>query len=1025
MNRIKTLCASFVLSCIMGVSVFAQGGYEVKGVVVDAIGPIIGAAVVEQGTTNGASTGLDGDYVLTVSSADAVVEISCIGYASQSFVASQVPAVVTLSEDTQFLDEVVVIGYGTVKKEDMTGSITAIKSEELNRGAMVNTQDMLKGKVPGLLITPGDGGPGSGSTIRIRGAASLNASNDPLIVIDGVPIARDGGFGMSNPLDMINPNDIESFTVLKDASSAAIYGSRASNGVILITTKKGKGSRAQVSYSESVSVQTNSRQLQVFSPEEFRGFIKDTYGIYWDGDQLMGDTSTPAGKAIASRLSKDNNTNYQDIIFQTALTHDRNVSVSGNVKDRMPYRASLGYTDQMGTLVGSTYDRGTLDLGIQPNFFDKHLTLNLNAKGVYTYSNYADSGVVGNAAFFNPTQDPYFRNEDGSVDYNTTNGYFNYGTGRGESFAPNTLLGVSPMSQLYDRISYGTSRRLIASAAVDYKVHGFEALKFNVTASTDVSDYNNKNGSVVGSYQAWSDTENRGIGQYSKEWQLRRSSALEAYANYNETWGIHNLDLMAGYSWQHFYGSNRTISYFNVTDEVKLNENETVDGRYPTWKWESYLVSFYGRINYSIASKYLFTFSLRNDGSSRFSPDTRWGLFPSGAFAWNIKEEGFLKDVKKVSQLKLRLSAGMTGQQDGIGEYAHLSRYGLSTDVYQQYFMGSNGFQFMWTPGAYDPNIKWETTTTYNVGVDFGFFGDRITGNVDAYLRNTDDLLNSVLTPMGSNFGNTVLTNVGSMQNKGIEFALNVIPVQTEDWHLSIGVNGTFQDTKFTKLNATDDDSYYIQTSGISHGTGSYVGRHQVGYAPYSYWVFKQLYDQNGMPIQNAFVDLNEDGVINNDDKYCAGDPNPDFYYGLNLKLSYRNWDFGFNGHGSIGYKVFNDFASNHSTAYFDVNAGNLPNFATAVKRTGFTQISGDYQFFSDFYLENASFFRMDDINLGYTFRDINEKGANIRVAASCQNVFVITNYSGIDPEINSTDGVDRTFWPRPRTFSVRLNVNF
>ena len=597
MNRIKTLCASFVLSCIMGVSVFAQGGYEVKGVVVDAIGPIIGAAVVEQGTTNGTSTGLDGDYVLTVSSADAVVEISCIGYASQTFVASQMPAVVTLGEDTQFLDEVVVIGYGTVKKEDMTGSITAIKSEELNRGAMVNTQDMLKGKVPGLLITPGDGGPGSGSTIRIRGAASLNASNDPLIVIDGVPIAREGGFGMSNPLDMINPNDIESFTVLKDASSAAIYGSRASNGVILITTKKGKGSRPQVNYSESVSIQANSRQLQVFSPEEFRGFIKDTYGIYWEGDQLMGDTSTPAGKTIAARLSKDQNINYQDIIFQTALTHDRNVSVGGNVNDRMPYRASLGYTDQMGTLVGSTYDRATLDLGIQPNFFDKHLTLNLNAKGVYTYSNYADSGVVGNAAFFNPTQDPYFRKPDGSVDYDTCNGWFNYGTGTGENFAHNTLLGVGPMSQLYDRISYGTSRRLIASAAVDYKVHGFEALKFNVTASTDVSDYNNKNGSVVGSYQAWADTENRDIGQYSKEWQLRRSSALEAYANYNETWGIHNLDLMAGYSWQHFYGSNRNISYFNVTDEVKLNARETVDGRYPIWKWESYLVSFYGRIN--------------------------------------------------------------------------------------------------------------------------------------------------------------------------------------------------------------------------------------------------------------------------------------------------------------------------------------------------------------------------------------------------------------------------------------------
>ena len=1025
MNRIKTLCASFVLSCIMGVSVFAQGGYEVKGVVVDAIGPVIGATVIEQGTANGTSTGLDGDYILTVSSANAVVEVSCIGYATQTFVASQLPATVTLLEDTTFLDEVVVIGYGTVKKEDMTGSITAIKSEELNRGAMVSTQDMLKGKVPGLLITPGDGGPGSGSTIRIRGAASLNASNDPLIVIDGVPIAREGGYGMSNPLDMINPNDIESFTVLKDASSAAIYGSRASNGVILITTKKGKGNKPQVSYSGSVSVQQNSKKLQVMNPTEFREFIKDTYGIYWEGDQLMGDTSTPAGKAIASRLSKDSNVDYQDIIFQAAITHDHNVSVSGNVSDRMPYRASIGYTDQMGTLKGSTYDKGTLDISLSPNFFDKHLTLNLNAKGVYTYQNYADSGVVGNAAFFNPTQAPYFYNEDGSIDYDTCNGYFNYGTGRGENFTPNTLLGVGPMSQLYDRISYGSSRRLIASAGVDYKVHGFESLRFNVTASTDISDYNNKNGSVVGSYQAWSDTENRGIGQYSKEWQLRRSSALEAYANYNETWGIHNLDVMAGYSWQHFYGANRSISYFNETDEIKLNDGETAEGRYPKWQWESYLVSFYGRINYSIASKYLFTFSLRNDGSSRFSPATRWGLFPSGAFAWNAKSEDFLKDVKELSQLKVRLSAGMTGQQDGIGEYAHLSRYGLSTDVYKQYYMGSNGFQFMWTPGAYDPNIKWETTTTYNVGVDFGFFGDRITGNVDAYLRNTNDLLNEVMTPMGSNFGNKVLTNVGSMQNKGVEFAFNFIPVQTNDWHLSIGVNGTVSDTKITKLNATDIDGYYINTSGISHGTGSYIGRHQVGYAPYSFWVFQQLYDESGKPIQNAFVDRNEDGVINNDDKYCAGNANPDFFYGLNVKLSYKNWDFGFNGHGSFGYKVFNDFASNNSTAYFDVNAGNLPNFANAVKRTGFTQISGDYQFYSDFYLEDASFFRLDDINLGYTFKEIGNWAGNIRIAASCQNVFVLTKYSGIDPEVNSTDGVDRTFWPRPRTFSLRLNVNF
>ena len=1025
MNRIMTLCASFLLSCIMGVSVFAQGGYQVKGVVVDAIGPVIGATIIEQGTTNGTSTGLDGDYVLTVSSADAVVEISCIGYASQTFVASQVPATVTLGEDTTFLDEVVVIGYGTVKKEDMTGSITAIKSEELNRGAVVNTQDMLKGKVAGLNIIPGDGGPGSSSTIRIRGAASLKVSNDPLIIIDGVPIATGAGAGMSNPLDMINPNDIESFTVLKDASSAAIYGSRASNGVIMITTKKGKGSKPQVSYSGSASVQTNSSQLQVMNPEQFRGFIKDNYGIYWEEGKLVGDVTTAAGKVIAARLSENTNVNYQDIIFQTAFTHDHNVSVAGNVKNALPYRVSLGYTSQEGTLVGSTYDKGTLDVSLSPSFLDKHLTLNLNGKGVYTHSNYGDSGVVGNAAFFNPTQDPYFRNEDGSIDYTTTNGYFNYGTGRGDKFTPNTLLGVGPMSQLYDRISYGDSRRFIGSAGIDYKVHGFEALKFVATASIDWSDYNNRNGVEVGSYQAWSDSENRGIGQYSEEWRMNKTETFEAYANYNETFGKHNVDFVGGYSWQHVYGSKQDVSYFNVTDEIKLKDNKTFEELYPKWAWESYMVSFYSRLNWSIDSKYLFTASIRTDGSSKFAPASRWGVFPSGAFAWNMKEEDMFKDMKELSQLKLRLSAGITGQQDGLGEYAHLARYSLSTDAYKQYFMGTNGFQYMWTPASYDPNITWETTATYNAGFDFGFYGDRITGSVDAYLRNTRDLLNDVQTPMGSNFGNTVYTNIGSMQNKGLEFAVNFIPVQTKDWHFAFGLNGTFQKSTITKLNATDDPNYYENASGISHGTGSYVGRHQVGYAPYSYWVLQQVYDEKGMPIQNQFVDRNEDGVVNADDKYCAGDPTPDFYYGFNMKLQYKDWDFGFNAHGSLGYKVFNDFASNNSSAYFDVNAGNLPNFATAVFRTGFKKISDDYQYVSDFFLEDASFLRMDDINVGYTFREIGNWAGNIRVAASCQNVFVLTKYTGIDPEITSPTGVDGSFWPRPRTYSVRLNINF
>lgn len=1009
MNRILSLFAGLMFLSIFTPPVSAQNGYEVKGVVKDQIGPVIGATLIEQGTGNGASTGLDGDFILAVSGPDAVVEISCIGYKTLTFKASDVPAVVMLQEDAIFLDDVVVIGYGTVKKEDMTGSVVAIKSEELNRGAVVSTQDMLKGKVPGLQIIPGDGGPGSGSTIRIRGAASLNASNDPLIVIDGVPIAVDGGAGMANPLETINPNDIESFTVLKDASSAAIYGSRASNGVIIITTKRGKGGRPQVSYSGSVSVQTNSKRIPTMTPGEFREYVAATF-----------PAGTDTGNYVSGLLG-DVNTDWQALIFRPAISHDHNVSLSGNIKERMPYRASIGWTSQQGTLETSKYDRGTVDISLSPNFFDNHLTVSLSGRGVYTNQRYADSGAVGNAAFFNPTQDPYFRNEDGSIDYTTTNGFWNYGSGRGENFTPNTLLGVGPLSQLYDVDNRGSALRMIGNAQVDYKVHGFEALKFNLSLGMDLSEYKSHNGVNPGSFQAYADTENRGIGQYTESRQLRRNQVLEFYANFNKEWGIHHLDVMAGYSWQHFYSSDRSVTYFNVTNEQKGD-----DSRYPYNNQESYLVSFYGRINYSIDSRYLFTFSLRNDASSRFSPETRWGLFPSGAFAWNIKEESFLKSVLPVSQLKLRLSAGQTGQQEIGSNYAYMAINSLSTNVYQQYYMGNAGYQFYLTPGAYDPNIRWETTTTYNVGVDFGFLDDRITGNVDAYLRQTKDLLNSVITPMGANFGNTVLTNIGSMENKGIEFSLNVIPVETEDWHLSIGFNGTFQDTKFTKLNNTDDPDYAIQVGGITKGTGSMLSVHKVGYAPYSFRTFQQVYDSEGRPVQNALVDRDGDGAITDNDRYISGkSPNAKFYYGLNVKLTYKNWDFGFNGHGSAGNWLFNDFASANSTSNLDVNAGNLPNFAQYVKTTGFTGANSGEQWYSDMFLENASFFRMDDINLGYTFRNIRNWGGDIRLAFSAQNVFVITGYSGVDPELPGTTGIDGTIWPRPRTYSLRVNVNF
>ena len=1009
MKKILSVLTVQLLLCLAAASISAQDGYEIKGVVQDALGPVIGVTLMEQGTTNGTSTGLDGDFTLTVSGPDAMVEVSCIGYKTQIFKASELPPVITVTEDALFLDDVVVIGYGTVKKEDMTGSVTAIKSEELNRGAVVSTQDMMKGKVPGLQIIPGDGGPGSGSTIRIRGAASLNASNDPLIVIDGVPIAVDGGAGMANPLETINPNDIESFTVLKDAYSAALYGSRASNGVIIITTKKGQGSKPQVSYSGSVSVQTNSKRIPTMTPGEFRDFVSETF-----------PAGTPTGDYILEHMGTVD-TDYQDLIFRTAISHDHNVSLSGNVKERMPYRASVGWTSQQGTLHTSKYDRGTVDISLSPNFFDNHLTVSLSGRGVYTDQTYASGGVVGAAAFFNPTQDPYFRNEDGSIDYSTANGFWNYGSGRGENFVPNTLLGAGPLSILYDRDNYADAMRFIGNAQFEYKVHGFEALRLNLSLGMDISNTQIYDGVNPGSFQAYTDTEARGWGQFSKTRNFRRNQVLEFYANYNEEWGIHHLDVMAGYSWQHFYSADHGVTYFN---ETGLQKGE--DSRYPWDLQESYLISFYGRINYSIDSRYLFTFTLRDDASSRFSKDTRWGLFPSAAFAWNVKEESFLKSYDPITALKLRLSVGQTGQQEIYLNYPYLARYSMSTDVYKQYLMGQNGYMFYLTPAAYDPNIKWETTTTYNVGLDFGFLNDRISGSVDAYIRDTKDLLNRVLTPMGSNFGNTVLTNIGSMRNKGVEFSLNLIPVQTTDWSVMVGLNGTFQDTKFTKLNNTDDPDYSIQIGRISKGTGSLLQRHMVGYAPYTFYTFQQVYDSEGRPVQNALVDRDGDGTITEADRYMTGkSPNPDFFYGINFKVSYKNWDFGFNGHGSVGNYAFNDFASANSTSNLDVNAGNLPNFTTIVTKTGFTAANSGEQWYSDMFLENASFFRMDDINLGYTFRSLGSWETDIRVAFSVQNVFVITGYSGVDPEIPGVYGIDGSIWPRPRTYSLRLNINF
>ena len=1014
MDRCRNILTSLALFCAGGVLLFAQGGYGVSGTVQDQFGPIIGATVLEQGTSNGTSTDEEGDFSLTVSSPDSPVEISCIGYVSQTYQASQVPSTITLKEDSEYLDESVVIGYGTVRRDDMTGSISAIKADDLNRGAVVSTQDMLKGRIPGLLVIPGDGGPGSGSRIRIRGAASLNASNDPLIVIDGVPIAQGAAGAMSNPLDLLNPNDIESFSVLKDASAAAIYGSRASNGVIIITTKKGTGLKPQVSYNGSVSVQHISKKVPVMSAQELMDFYSEIY-----------PSGTTTGDRIA-QLVGDSQTDWQDLIFRTAFATEHNLSLYGNVKGRMPYRASAAYNGQQGTLQESSYTRATADLNLSPNFFDKHLTMDISLKGVYSYQDYADGSTVGKAAFFNPTRDPYWRNSDGTIDTSTTNGYWNYGNGRGTEFTPNVLVGPSPLSMIYDGISTADSYRFIGRLALDYKVHGLEDLRFNVSAGMDVTATDSYNGVRPGSFQAYTDTANLKVGRYTKGYNLSRSEIFEAYADYSPTWGVHKLDVMAGYSWQNNYWANRDVKYFNITDQIDLSPGETAESRYLWYRHENYLVSFYGRVNYSLDSRYVFTISARGDGSSKFAKDHRWGFFPSGAFAWNIAQEPFLKGVKPVSTLKLRLSIGLTGQQDGIGDYASLARYYFQNNPSYMYNMGEYEYMKILTPQAYDPTIRWETTLTYNAGLDFGFFKDRLSGSIDAYLSDTRDLLNSVQIPMGSNFGNKLMTNVGSIRNKGLEFSLTGIPVQKGDWSVQVGFNGAFQDTKFTKLNQTEDKNYYIETGNISKGTGGYLCRQMVGYAPYTYYVYQQKYDADGKPLQNEFVDRDGDGSITDSDRYMSGKSvAPKFFYGVNLKVTYRGWDFGLNGHGSAGTWVFNDFASANSTAALDLNSGSLPNQAKLVKETGFTAPNSARQWYSDYFLENASFFRLDDVNLGYTFRAVGRWETDIRLALAMQNVFILTGYSGMDPEVVSETGIDGTIWPRPRTYSLRLNINF
>ncbi|MBQ5844575.1 MAG: TonB-dependent receptor [Alistipes sp.] len=1002
------MCVAIALMCVITPPLALAQGKEVKGVVVDASGlPVIGATVAEVGTVNGTMTDIQGQYSLIVTDNNSVVEISFIGYKTVQLVATSAElARVTLQEDAMALDELVVIGYGSVKKNDMTGSVIAVKAEELNRGALTSPQELLRGKVPGVNIVSSNGAPGAGAEIRIRGGASLSANNDPLIVIDGVPVAKEAGVGMSNGLATVNPNDIESFTVLKDASATAIYGSRASNGVILITTKKGSNGAPRVSYNGSVSVKHNYNTMDMMNAEQFKNHIL---------------TVAPDLQAKSEELFGTADTDWQKEIYRLGIATDHNVSITGSAaENKLPYRASLGYVYDGGTILKSDNQRLTADVSLAPKFLKDHLSVNFNAKGIYNRANYIDGGVIGSAVYYDPTQSPYVYNEDGTIDYTTNNGYNNWST---------DLTDCNPLSMLYDQWDKNESFRALGNIQLDYKVHGFEDLSFNLNLGLDITSTNGNKGNMPGSIFANRDGGDNGAyqtrGRYSSYNNLHHNQLLEFYANYKKEIGVHNINAMLGYSWSknHSETTNRNFGRVVPTDPKLTLFDVTQIGDTTYSASRNALVSFYGRINYSFDSRYLFTFTMRADGSSRFVGKNRWGYFPSAAFAWNIAQESWLKDSEAVSALKFRLGWGQTGQQEFGENYAAVQYAIISQNPTTQYPLGPDQFYFPIRPQAYNDSLKWEETTTYNVGLDFGFLRGRINGSIDAYYRQTDDLISYVNVPLGGNFSNYVFQNIGAMENKGVEVSLNFIPVETEDWNLQIGLNGTWQQTKLTEL-----PSAYIDLGGAGGGTGNTVQRHQVGYTPHTFYVWQQVYDQDGNPIQNALVDRNQDGQITNEDRYMSNkSPNPDFFYGVSLKLSYKNWDFGFNGHGTVGNYMFNDVLRSGATAYYRdvIDKGYLVNTQPVGAKYGFTAASTTAQCLSDMFLEDASFFRMDDINLGYTFRKVGQSDTQIRVAAGVQNVFVLTKYSGLDPESSVAGGIDGNIYPRPRVFSVRLGINF
>ena len=1020
--RIPLRVLTLLMGLMISISAFAQ--ITVNGNVKDATGePVIGASVRVVGTTIGTTTDFDGNFTLSNVKQGAKLQVSYVGSQTQE-VAAAPNVQVVLQDNSQVLNEVVVIGYGVAKKKDLTGSVAALKPDTKNKGVVVSAQDMLAGKIAGVAVTSEGGTPGGSATIRIRGGSSLNASNDPLIVVDGVPLDHNGIKGFPNGLGMINPQDIESFNVLKDASACAIYGSRGSNGVIIITTKKGKrGQKPSISYNGSVTMSAKKKTIDVMTGDEYRDYIKKAFA----GNEREADALAALGNA---------NTDWQDEIYRTAWSQDHNVQLSGSVGKILPYRVSLGYTDNQGILKTSDFKRYTVGVNLNPSLFDDHLVINLNANWMWGRNHYADGAAINNAVRFDPTQPVMaegFENFGGYFEWLSSNSDMkdaNWPT------ITNTNAPRNPVAILMLKNDRARSHNFTGSADFDYKVHGFEDLRLHLTIGGDFGGGKQNtdvdNGSPLSSYWGsfgWADgcKENRTLSMYA-----------QYYKDFTDK---HHFDIMGGYEWQHFWRKENSEyrKYYPTNSSLPTagQEHQLIlqnDGK--GFRTENYLVSFFGRMNYIYDNKYYLTFTMRADGSSRFNwlpgaKNQQWGYFPSAVAAWSLKSEDFLKDNTTVSEMKLRLGWGQTGQQEGVADYGYFANYSMSNGVNGSFYdTAKDGY--LARPNAYNPDLKWETTTTTNVGIDYGFLNSRVTGSLDVYYKKTTDLINYAAVAAMSNFRNQVNQNIGSMKNVGFEFAINAKAIQTKDLQLTLGYNLTYNKNEITDLNGVSDNGDPVVNTNIKvgNGSGAYLQANQVGYAMNSYYVYQQVYDKNGYPIENCVVDRNGDGKINESDKYLYKSPAAPVTMGFSSRLEYKNWDFGFSLRASLGNYVYNNVEqgmSNMNTGEWFSNS--LKYFSNRLKST----VERNWQTYeitsklSDYYVKNASFLKCDNITLGYSFNNLFKTsgwhGLSGRAYASASNVFTITNYDGLDPEVG--DGNDNNLYPRPFSVVVGLSLNF